>query len=112
FPHDACPDSIDHLADPDLHSERRMENDTDRRAGPEYRENHLRDKPVHDDLDLDAAHHRGPQEKHIHDATMGSSGPDISGRPVGKRLVHVDHVLRESRGNKWNPLARHRPRSC
>ena len=40
-----------------------MENDTDRRAGPEYRENHLRGKPVHDDLDLDAAHYRRPQGK-------------------------------------------------
>ncbi|KOX78393.1 hypothetical protein WN51_07800 [Melipona quadrifasciata] len=104
--------SIDHLADSDLHSERRMENDNNRRAGPEHRQNHLRDKPVHDDLDLHVAHYRRPQEKYVYDATVGSSGPNISDQSVGEHPVHVDHVLRESRGNKWNSVARHWPRSC
>ena len=43
---------------------------------------------------------------------MGGSGADISGRSVGECPIHVDHVLRESRGNKWNPVARHWPHSC
>lgn len=35
-----------------------MEDDTDRRSGPEHRQDHFRDKPVHDDPDLDVAYNR------------------------------------------------------
>ena len=104
--------SIDHLVDYDLYSERRMEDDTDRRAGPEHRKNHLRDKLVHDNFDLDAAHSWRYQEKHVYDASMGNSGLDVSSRSISECSIHIHNVLRESRGNKWNSVARHWPYSC
>ena len=58
-----------------------MENDTDRRAGPEYRQNHLRDKPVHDDLDLHAARYRRPQ------------GEIVSSNRVNRRVFDYCNVV-------------------
>lgn len=104
--------TLDHLVDHDLHSERRMENDTDRRTGPEYRQDHFRDKSVHDDPDLNVTHRRRFQKKHVYDATVGGSGYHPSDWTADQRDLHVHHVLRESRNLKWYSVAHNRPHSC
>lgn len=45
--------------DPDLHSERRMENDNRRHPRQDDRKDHLRNQPLHDHPDLYTAHNRG-----------------------------------------------------
>ncbi|CAK9798065.1 hypothetical protein ANTQUA_LOCUS1490 [Anthophora quadrimaculata] len=43
---------------------------------------------------------------------MGSIRVDPGGWFTGKRDLHIDHVLRESRDVKWDSVACHWPHSC
>lgn len=103
--------SVHHFVDPDIHVERRMENDTDRCAGPERGQDNFRHQPLHDDSHLDVAHNRRHQEEHVYDATMGSPRINPGDRAAGKRTLYSDHVLRESRTDQWNLVAHHRSNS-
>lgn len=100
------------LADPDLHGERRMENDNHRHPRQDRREDYLRHQPLHDHPDLFAAHNRRFAEKYVYDASMGGPGDYASRRPSRERPVHLDHVLHKQRDPQRRSLARFRSDCC
>ncbi|KAG8040904.1 hypothetical protein G9C98_001892 [Cotesia typhae] len=82
--------TINNNINPDIYSQHRAEDDSARHTRQINREDHLCDKSLHDDINLDIIDCWGAQKKHVHDAALGCIRINVSHRSARKCFIHLN----------------------